>query len=246
MTEDLLERLARDAVPQAREAAATQGFFSAIVDMKLDRSTTPVTVRIVVTPGLPPPSASVAIDVDGPANDTPQGTRGDRASCATSGCCRSGATFQQETWTTAKNARGGHARRKPVCGCEAHRERGAASTRRERAADLSVTLDSGPAFTIGSIEVQGLSRYTPEMIENFSNVRPGDLYSERVARRLRAAPPRLGLLRERAGVDRHRSRAGRRREGDALGDRGAARSASSSAWATPPTPNSARAVRTAT
>ena len=29
MTEDLFDRLARDAVPQASEAAATQGFFSA-------------------------------------------------------------------------------------------------------------------------------------------------------------------------------------------------------------------------
>ena len=45
MTEDLFDRLARDAVPQAREAAATQGFFSADVDITVDRATKPVTVR---------------------------------------------------------------------------------------------------------------------------------------------------------------------------------------------------------
>ena len=42
MTEDLFERLARDAVPQAKEAAATQGYFSADVDVRVDRSAKPV------------------------------------------------------------------------------------------------------------------------------------------------------------------------------------------------------------
>ena len=39
MTEELLDRLAREAVPQAREAAATQGYFSARVDLTIDRGT---------------------------------------------------------------------------------------------------------------------------------------------------------------------------------------------------------------
>src|SRR5512144_717180 len=42
MTADLFELLARDAVPQAKEAAATQGYFSAGVEVRVDRSARPV------------------------------------------------------------------------------------------------------------------------------------------------------------------------------------------------------------
>ncbi|MEO8755434.1 MAG: POTRA domain-containing protein, partial [Casimicrobiaceae bacterium] len=73
MTEDLFDRLARDAVPQAKEAAATQGFFSATVEITVDRTTQPVTVKLEVTPLAPTRIASVNIDVAGPATDAPEG-----------------------------------------------------------------------------------------------------------------------------------------------------------------------------
>ncbi len=175
MTELLLERLARDAVPQAREAAATQGFFSADVDVKVDRSTTPVTVRLAVTPGLATTIRDVSIVVDGPANDTPEGSAA-IAQLRDQWLLPHGQTFLQETWTAAKNRAVATLAASPYAAAKLAASQALVHPP-ERAADLSVTLDSGPAFTIGSIEVQGLSRYTQEMIENFANVRPGDLYS---------------------------------------------------------------------
>jgi len=66
MTEDLFDRLARDAVPQAREAAAAQGFFSADVDVRVDRPKQPVTVAPAITPGAPPAITKVADERRGP------------------------------------------------------------------------------------------------------------------------------------------------------------------------------------
>jgi len=78
MTEDLFDRLTRDAVPQAKEAAATQGFFSAEIDIRVDRTAKPARVELVVKTGKPTVVQSVAIDVTGPANDSPEGRQQNR------------------------------------------------------------------------------------------------------------------------------------------------------------------------
>jgi translocation and assembly module TamA len=177
MTEALFERLMRDALPQAREAAATQGYFSAKVDLAVDRTTTPVTVTLTVTPGKPTEIASVAIDVTGPATATPEGT-------AAIGKLRDdwllpkGDVFRQETWTAAKNAAVATLAASPyaaatLAASEARIDPATAS------ADLAVAIASGPSFRIGTIDIQGLKRYTPELVANFANVHAGDLYDQR-------------------------------------------------------------------
>jgi len=175
MNEDLLDRLARDAVPQAREAAATQGFFSAEVDVKIDRATKPVTVRLAVTPGLVTTIRDVSIKVDGPANDTPGGTAA-ITRLRDEWLLPKGDPFLQERWTAAKQRAVTTLAASPYAAAKLAASE-ALINPPERAADLSVTLDSGPAFTIGRIEFQGLERYRPEMVANFANVQPGDLYS---------------------------------------------------------------------
>ena len=123
MTEDLFDRLARDAVPQAKEAAATQGYFSANVEITVDRSTQPVTVKLVVTPNLPTHIANVGIDVAGPANDAPEG-KAAIAKLRDEWLLPKGAIFRQEDVDGGQGARGGHARGEPVRGSQADGERG--------------------------------------------------------------------------------------------------------------------------
>ena len=177
MTEDLFARLVRDAVPQAKEAAATQGFFSAAVDVRTDRSATPVRVTLVVTAGKPTTVSSVAITVEGPANDSPEG-RAAIASLREAWLLPKGETWRQQSWTSAKTLAVSTLAASPYAAA-----RMAASEARidpaQDSADLSVTLDSGPPFRIGMIDIQGLSRYSPEMVRNFANVHTGDLYSEK-------------------------------------------------------------------
>ncbi|MFO1306470.1 MAG: BamA/TamA family outer membrane protein [Burkholderiales bacterium] len=175
MTEDLFARLVRDAVAQAKEAAATQGFFSATVDIRTDRSVKPVRVSLTVTPGRPTTVASVAIDVQGPANDSPEG-RAAIDSLREAWLLPKGETWRQQTWTSAKNLAVSTLAASPYAAA-----RMASSEARidpaQASADLSVTLDSGPPFRIGLIDIQGLSRYSPEMVRNFATVQAGDLYS---------------------------------------------------------------------
>ncbi len=177
MTEDLLDRLARDAVPQSREAAATQGYFSATVDIRVDRAEKPVTVTVTVAPGTPTEIKSVDIDVTGPARDAPEG----QAAIATlrdQWLLPVGRVFRQETWTSAKNLAVGTLAASPYAAAKLTASQ-AKIDPEAYSADLSVTLDSGPPFRIGNIEVQGLSKYTQGLVTHFANVREGDLYSER-------------------------------------------------------------------
>lgn len=45
-------------------------------------------------------------------------------------------------------------------------------------AQLQVTLDSGPAFTLGTLDIHGLSRYPAELIQRVSPLRPGEPYRQ--------------------------------------------------------------------
>ena len=176
MTEDLFDRLQRDAVPQAREAAATQGFFSASVDVKVDRTATPVRVSLRVIPGTPTRIERVAIDVTGPAEESPAG-RAAISKLRDEWLLPKGDVFRQETWTAAKRvavsmlAASSYAAAK-LTASEAKIDPTANS------ADLSVSIDSGPPFRIGAIEIQGLKKYTPELVRNFANVHPGDPFGQ--------------------------------------------------------------------
>jgi translocation and assembly module TamA len=42
--------------------------------------------------------------------------------------------------------------------------------------DLALQLDSGPAYQIGSLEVQGNQRYSREMVQRFARLQPGESY----------------------------------------------------------------------
>jgi len=178
MTEGLFERLSAQAVPQAAEAAATQGYFSAQVDVAVDRSKQPVEVTITVAPGLQTTISDVRINVTGAATATVEG-HAVIARMREDWLLPRGGTFNQRTWNAAKDA--------TVRTMAANSYAAARMTESEakvdpeaRSADLSVTLDSGPAFHFGRFDFKGLNRYTPEMVNNFSSIQPGSLYNEQV------------------------------------------------------------------
>ncbi|MCC7325890.1 MAG: BamA/TamA family outer membrane protein [Burkholderiales bacterium] len=174
MTEDLFDRLARDAVPQSREAAATQGFFSAGVDITVDRSTQPVSVTLHVTPGLPTRIAGVAIDVTGPATETPEGNAA-IATLRDTWLLPKADVFLQGRWTEAKTAAVATLAASPYAAARLEASE-ARIDPEARSADLSLKIASGPPFRIGTFEVRGLERYTPKLVHNFATLHEGDLY----------------------------------------------------------------------
>jgi len=178
MTEELLDRLAREAVPQAREAAATQGYFSASVDLAIDRSTQPAAITLTVIAGAPSLVTSATVGVLGPAQlDVPAGADAIARTRRDWGL-PIGDVFRQSAWASAKDKAVASLAASPYAAARLVASE-AKIDPEAHSADLSVEIFSGPAFYFGDIEVRGLDRYSAELVKSFSTIRPGDLYGER-------------------------------------------------------------------
>jgi translocation and assembly module TamA len=175
MTGDLFDRLAREAIDEAREAAATEGYFSAQVSIEVDRATKPADVTVHVAPGPASRVGKVDIDVTGPARDEPAGTQA-IADVREGWRLPLGTIFRQAAWDEAKT--------RAVATLAARRYAAARLTQSRadvdpaaQSAALSVTLDSGPPFHVGAIEVTGVRRYSADLVRNYSTLHRGDPYS---------------------------------------------------------------------
>ncbi|MGE5087768.1 MAG: autotransporter assembly complex protein TamA, partial [Candidatus Levyibacteriota bacterium] len=175
MTDDLLAELIREAIAQAKEAAATEGYFAAKVDVGVDRSTSPTTVTLHVVPGAQAHVTAVNLRVSGAAEHDPQG----EAAIATlrqEWLLPVGASFRQSVWEREKSravamlAGSGYAAAKLTTSLAQIDP--VAST-----AELGVDIDSGPLFHVGELDITGLSRYPPELLRNYRTLKRGDRYS---------------------------------------------------------------------
>lgn len=174
MTPELLRRLATEAERDARDVAATEGYFSPEVAVRIDESRQPWRVRLSLRAGPRTRVAGVDLRLSGPASTDPEAADALERVRA-SWPLGPGQPFRQEDWDEAK-------RRAVV---ELGRWRYAAARVAEsaarvdpaaRTAQLSVVLESGPPFRFGAIEVRGLQRYPPETVRNMSPIRAGEVY----------------------------------------------------------------------
>jgi translocation and assembly module TamA len=176
MTDDLLDRLARQAVDQAREAVSTAGYFTPSIDVAIDRKTTPITVTLRVVPGEPTRVAKLSITVTGPAAEDGGAGAAAIAELRRQWRLPQDAVFRQTEWDNAKLRAVATLAASPYADAKI-----VASEARidpeARAAELSVEIASGPPFRIGRIEVSGLKRYDADLVHNYSTLRPGDPYS---------------------------------------------------------------------
>ena len=72
MTEERLRRLAAEAEREAREVAATEGYFSPHVEVRIDESKSPWSVMVKVDPGERTRVSHVEIRFSGPAAQDPE------------------------------------------------------------------------------------------------------------------------------------------------------------------------------
>ncbi|HSQ79670.1 MAG TPA: BamA/TamA family outer membrane protein [Casimicrobiaceae bacterium] len=175
MTEGLLAELEREAIGQAKEAAATEGYFAASVDVGVDRSTSPTTVTLHVVPGAQTHVTSVNLQVSGVTANDPDGEAA-IAKLREEWLLPVGAPFRQSEWERAKAravamlAGNGYAAAKLTTSLAEVDP--ATST-----AELRVDIDSGPAFHVGDLDITGLSRYPPELVRNYQTLKRGERYS---------------------------------------------------------------------
>ncbi|MDE2358517.1 MAG: outer membrane protein assembly factor, partial [Betaproteobacteria bacterium] len=175
MSADLFTELSREAIGQAKEAAATEGYFAADANVAIDRSTDPTTVTLHVAPGPLARVSKLNLRVSGPATSDLEGAA-TIARMRREWLLPPGAPFRQSAWTSAKAravatlAGNAYASAKLVAS-EARVDPQAATV------DLDVDIDSGPVFHVGDLDIKGLSRYPPALVRNYRSVAPGARYS---------------------------------------------------------------------
>lgn len=170
MTMPLLRSLVRDAREEALEAAATEGYYNAAVDVSIDElhgDTRRVLLKL--SPGDPIHVANVSISLTGAIDPAAELRVRELWGLAP------GETFRQSTWEAAKNAALTEIAR-TLYAATSVAESQAVVDPVKGSADLKLVLDTGPAFAFGPITVTGLSKYPATTVTNLSPFRTGDPY----------------------------------------------------------------------
>jgi translocation and assembly module TamA len=173
-----LDRLARAARLDAQALLGTLGLFSATIDIQIPpRDPAPPGLRrvvITVQPGPVTRVQEVAISFSGAVNQHPQADAR-RSAVRNAWSLRAGMPFTQAEWDDAKAAvlRQLGAQDFPLASIAQSR---AEIDPAEHAARLRVTLESGAAYRLGSLRIDGLKRYDAALVERIARLKPGSAY----------------------------------------------------------------------
>jgi translocation and assembly module TamA len=180
MTEDLLDRLIVEALAQANEAAAAVGYFSAHVDIAVERpqggADKRLTLRVTVDPGPPTRVAAVRVTVTGPAQDDPVGSAA-IAKARREWLLPAGEVFRQASWDAAKARAVATIAASPYAAAKLESSE-ARIEPDSHSAELDIAIASGPPFRFGAFDIKGLAKYDATLVENFSTIRRGERYDE--------------------------------------------------------------------
>lgn len=176
ITPEFFDLLVADARSQARDAAEAQGYFSAKVESEIDRSTTPATVRLRIEPGEPTTVSTVDLTVVGTAAlGGPDGNEL-AARMRRSWPLPKGAFFRQADWVAAKTAAVRVFAVDQYAAAKLIESRADVDPETHTAA-LSATIDSGPPFRFGALDVSGVQKYDESLVRNLVTFRAGEPYT---------------------------------------------------------------------
>ena len=174
MNPERLSRLVDEAVFEAKQACATEGYFSAQVASSIDQSAEPWVVHLHVNPGGRARVGDVNIRFTGPIVSDGE-ARPLVGRVRQNWSLRRGQPFRQEDWDAAKRAAlrevtGWRYAAASIASSEAR-----VDPKAERAT-LTIEIASGPPFRFGSIDVTGTRRYRDSVVVNLAPFKAGDVY----------------------------------------------------------------------
>jgi len=185
---ELLARLASESEAQAREILAARGYVAAEVRAELFASEEPMRVRIVVKRGEVVRVRAVDLLFSGPITESSDPLDALAiAEVRAQFALADGMIFTQERWLAAKQlALDRIARRRwPAAAIAASEVR---IDPEKSSAEISLAIESGPAYAFGDVEVAGLVRYGVRRVETLRPYDLGETYDrerlERFQRRL--------------------------------------------------------------
>nr|WP_233272689.1 autotransporter assembly complex family protein [Paraburkholderia acidisoli] len=172
VSEDQFDFLVTATPQQVRDLASTDGYFSPVVRTDVQTVDGKRHVKVSVDAGPRTQIASVQLTFRGPVL-TEDRAQENAARFAFS--LHDGDAFTQSGWDDAKSA--------ALRALQARRYLGAKIARSEARVDplkheaqLSVTFDSGPTFTMGKLDVSGTRRYPAWIVDNVNPLTEGEIY----------------------------------------------------------------------
>lgn len=173
-----LTRLMQVAKEDSRGLLATAGYFTPEIEAQLETSPGDPrrTVRLSVNPGEPAVVGDVRLQFAGAIAQDP-GARLQREKIQNDWSLRTGMRFTQDRWDAAKLQ----------ALQQLSRERFATATLSSsladidpltRSASLQVTLDSGPAYRLGALQITGLERYDSDLVTRLMRLPAGTRYEQ--------------------------------------------------------------------
>ncbi len=171
-----MARLQRQSELTARDLLATEGYFSPQVESAVEWMGDDWRVEYRIDPGVRTQVRHVALEFDG-ALKTRAGADRLRKRIVSSFSLKEGMPFRQADWDAAKQAV-----LRPLLTDTYPTARVAASAARidpaTHSADLTLTLDSGPAFLYGVPVISGSQRYPESIARNLNPLKPGQPYRQ--------------------------------------------------------------------
>lgn len=172
---EVFQRVAERTPRQIREIMATRGFFSAQVQDSLQQVEDTWVARYRVEPGEPSRVVSVAIGFEGAVSDDEHADRLQRL--RSQWPLPAGAVFRQDEWDKGKALLLQHLQEDGFPSARVARSEARVNPERKEVA-IVLELDSGPLFTFGELQIEGLQRYPASIIANLNRIAPGSRYSE--------------------------------------------------------------------
>jgi translocation and assembly module TamA len=171
------DRLAVAAPQQIRELLATEGYFTPRIESQTLKDNGRWIARFNIDPGAQVAIGSVQLRFTGEIADGPHADPARIDELRRQWLLKPGDAFRQSTWSEAKAAL-----LKPLLNRDYPAARIASSQARidpaKHTAALEIDVDSGPLFTFGALQVQGLKRYPPDLIAALNPIHPGDPFSQ--------------------------------------------------------------------
>lgn len=177
MNEDQLQRLVGLAPQQIRGFLATEGFYSPSIKVEMEHNDSRWVVNLAVDPGKPVRVSSFDLQVTGPFNDGSAESLARLDKMRSDWRLRPDAVFRHADWESAKrNA----LKALLIDGYPAASIADSRATVNQETTgvELQVVLDSGPVFTFGTLEIQGLQRYPASLVERMNPIVAGEPYSQ--------------------------------------------------------------------
>lgn len=173
----VLQRLLSDARSEIETLLATEGYYSPTIHAQLQERDGERVVRLEIEPGAPVRVSAVDIDFTGDIADGSAGDAAQIAKARAGWALERGEVFRQAAWEDAKDAllRALVVYRFPAARIAASR---AVVDPKTKEARLQVTMDSGPEFTFGELDIDGLKRYPRSVVENLNRIEPGAPYDQ--------------------------------------------------------------------